>query len=275
MTVHVSDLTEGEVAGKGLFDLLMRTVSKHLDDQVKSNRIGGAEYAQVYIASLNAVLQQSGSFLLAFEQTNKQVQLLDKQIENAAANTAMLVEQKNKLIADTAIATKQLLVMDEQVSQAQTQTALIAQQKVNAVKELELMQKQVEKADADIELVEQQTANTLNQNTTITKAQEKSDVEKELLAQKVETEKAQTEGTYLTTDGVLGANMTVLKKQAEGFDRNAEQKLAKMLIDSWTVRQTTDGAEVTYNGLVDTEINKVLNQAKVGIGLAPFVAPNP
>lgn len=98
----------------------------------------------------------------------------------------------------------------------------------------------------------------------------KTEKEIALLQQKIVTEEAETIGDENTVGGLKGKQMELIQKQAEGFDRNAEQKVAKMMIDTWTVRQTTDGADTANNGLVDSEINRVLNIAKTGIGLTPY-----
>ena len=54
--------------------------------------------------------------------------------------------------------------------------------------------------------------------------------------------------------------------QINGFDRDAEQKLAKILVDSWSVRRTTDEATIVPGGLDDSSIGAVIAKAKIGIG---------
>jgi len=104
-----------------------------------------------------------------------------------------------------------------------------------------------------------------------------------LLRQKTVSELAQTRdnipfglgfnhlpGEASTVAGLMAVQQALFAKQTDGFDRDAEQKLAKMMIDTWAVRQTTDGgAVVNTNGLCDTEIAQVLDKAKVGIDVTP------
>ena len=98
-----------------------------------------------------------------------------------------------------------------------------------------------------------------------------------LLKQKTATEAAQTNdyidpriGCFTTgaVSGLMARQKGLFEKQASSFDRDAEQKLAKIMVDTWTVRQTTDGGQaVDVNGLADANIAAVVNKAKTGIGL--------
>jgi hypothetical protein len=68
-----------------------------------------------------------------------------------------------------------------------------------------------------------------------------------------------------TAIGVVGNQRKLFDKQTDGFDRDAEQKLAKIYVDTWSVRATTDTALPAPAGLDDTEIAAVLSKAKTGI----------
>ncbi len=242
--IDVTSLTDGSINGDGVFDKLMTSVTAHVERQYSNSRITGADYANVYLGSLTTVLNQSSTFLLQSEQLNKQLLLLDEQIANVQANSELVAAQKDKMEADTALSIKQLEVLQAQIEQSNASTELTNQQKTNAEAQYDLILKQ----------------------------QDKADKETALLDQKLTTEIAQTTGDETTVKGILGKQMELIQKQAEGFDRNAEQKLVKMMIDTWTVRQSTDGADTLNNGLADSEINNVLNIAKTGVG-APTYNP--
>jgi len=104
--------------------------------------------------------------------------------------------------------------------------------------------------------------------------QDKTTSEVSLLDQKAVTELSQT-SDYIPSDlghnnstnvqGIIEKQKGLFQKQTDGFDRDAEQKLAKIMVDTWSVRQTTDTADAAGAGLADTEINSVLNKAKDGI----------
>jgi len=97
----------------------------------------------------------------------------------------------------------------------------------------------------------------------------KTDAEVNLLVQKKETELAQVSDTVATgtVAGVIGKQKGLFQKQTDGFDRDAEQKLAKIMVDTWSVRQTTDGALANPAGIDDAAIANVLAKAKQGINL--------
>lgn len=97
----------------------------------------------------------------------------------------------------------------------------------------------------------------------------KNAAEVALLTQKRETELAQVSDLVSTgtVAGVIGKQKILLQKQTDGFDRDAEQKLSKIMVDTWSVRQTTDGALANPAGIDDAAIAAVLAKAKQGINL--------
>lgn len=99
-----------------------------------------------------------------------------------------------------------------------------------------------------------------------------------LLAQKAITELAQTSDSVPTdTDalndsavvtGYINKQKLAYDAQTSGFARDAEQKLAKMMIDAWSVNETMgDGTgRLSTNALDDSSLGSVINKAKTGIG---------
>jgi hypothetical protein len=98
---------------------------------------------------------------------------------------------------------------------------------------------------------------------------EKTDAEVALLDQKRETELAQVSDLVATgtVAGVIGKQKGLFQKQTDGFDRDAEQKLSKIMVDTWSVRQTTDGADAGLAGLAEASVAEVLSKAKLGINI--------
>jgi len=64
-------LTQVNLKGSGAFDKLMRATKLHLQEEYEAQRITGAEYSQVYLGALTAVLQSSIQFLLNEQQVNR------------------------------------------------------------------------------------------------------------------------------------------------------------------------------------------------------------
>ena len=92
--------------------------------------------------------------------------------------------------------------------------------------------------------------------------------ETSLLAQKVATEKAQTVGSGTGPDSVIGKQKLLYQAQTDGFQRDAEQKAAKLLVDTWNVRRTTDeGTEANnMNLLYDPAIGRAVGRLLEGVG---------
>jgi len=98
----------------------------------------------------------------------------------------------------------------------------------------------------------------------------KTTAEVSLLDQKRETELAQVSDLVATgtVSGVIGKQKALFQKQTDGFDRDAEQKLAKIMVDTWSVRTSITGeADVTSTGFNDADIATVLAKAKAGINI--------
>lgn len=106
----------------------------------------------------------------------------------------------------------------------------------------------------------------------------KAEAERVLLAQKANTELAQTAdivktgAPYLNTvtavTGVIGKQKTLYGAQTDGFARDAEQKLAKIVTDAWSVSATQGEATAnTTNKLDDSSLGAIITKAKTGIGI--------
>lgn len=217
--IPIADLTQATVAGTGVFDVLMKAASAHLDQEFSKNRIKGAEYSTVYLGSLTAVLNASLQYLLQKQRADKEAELLDQQRLQAVA-----------------------------------QTALITQQTANAVIEATVLTAQKCKLDAEFDVL---------METKLKTAQETA-----LLLQKIATEKGQTLALGVDADSIIGRQKNLYLAQTNGFTRDAEQKAAGVLVDSWKVRRSTDEATVAdaTNKLNDATIGRVVEKLLVGVG---------
>jgi len=142
------------------------------------------------------------------------------------------------------------------------------------------------KTNAEVSALNQQTINdttkTVNDTTRttndtnktsndITNSTNKTAAEVALLEQKTETELAQVVDTVTTgaVAGVIGKQKVLYQNQANGFIRDAEQKLAKIMADTWSVRYTTDTADANNANLGETDVAAVLLKAQQGILAVP------
>lgn len=130
-----------------------------------------------------------------------------------------------------------------QIEKIQAEKALVAQQTLNAAKELLVLEAQICKLQAEYDMIMETKLKTAE--------------ERALLQWKAATEKAQTLGTGVDPDSVVGKQKQLYQAQADGFKRDAEQKAAKIMSDSWSVQRTTD------NELAPSATNK-LDAASIG-----------
>lgn len=98
--ILLSDLTNGstvneEWTGSGVFDVLIAAVNENIKIQYDQGRITGTDYANVYLASMQAVIAQSMQFLL--EKKGKEVQVDSgiKQQEVMDSQIALYNRQKD------------------------------------------------------------------------------------------------------------------------------------------------------------------------------------
>jgi len=246
-TPPIEEITVGDIGGSGIFDQLMEANAAHLTQEYELNRIRGAEYTKVYVASIQAIMQQAVAYALGWRESYNKGELIDAQIQKINA---------------------ELLVLEQQAS--------------NEKLKGDLLQAQIEQEELKKPLIEAQTwaerAKTADDITLtdpsnpvvglIGKQKEKLQNEVDLLEQKEKTELAQTsnivDGSSVT--GVIGKQKELFAAQTDGFARTAEQKLAKIMADTFSIRRTTDENLIAPGGLTDLDIKDVLNEAKIGIG---------
>lgn len=148
----------------------------------------------------------------------------------------------------------EIALVEAQTAKVEAEVALVEQQTANAVIEATVLQAQKCKLDAEFDLLQSNKLKT---------AQETS-----LLLWKTNTEQAQTQGAGVDANSVVGRQMALYQAQANGFLRDAEQKAAKIMVDSWNVRRTTDEG-TTANGvnkLDDGSVGRIVNRLITGVG---------
>jgi hypothetical protein len=229
------------------------------DNTIKDKQIEKME--QEVLVLQQQVLQGAQQVLLMKEQTLKttaETELTKQNTLNAEIESRNLVLRQDNLISENGLIKQKTYTEEAQISDT-----------ANGVAVTGLIGKQKEATLAGVKKTEQDTANALTQNRNLVLAQDKSIAEKDLLQQKAYTEMAQISNIVNgnTVTGVVGKQKELYQKQAEGFDRDAEQKLAKIYVDTWSVRRSTDPDATAAEpaGLGDGDINAVLDVARNGI----------
>ncbi len=141
---------------------------------------------------------------------------------------------------------------------------------------------QRDKVNQEVKLLEQQTANAVLEGAVLTGQKCKLDAEFDLLILtkqktieetnlllwKTNTEKAQTISMGVDDNSVVGKQKALYGAQTAGFTRDAEQKAAKVMVDSWNVRRTTDEGTVAdgTNQLNDAAVGRAVAKLLAGVG---------
>ena len=358
--LNVTELTTAEIAGTGVFDVLMQSVKNHVQEEHAKSRITGKEYATVYLEALQSTMAQSIEYLLraktlGFEldnlgkqgvlldhqaeiaikdaqlkfaqiaQTQAQTELTEQQVKSAEAEAHKIPVEISLLRSNLELASVEKDLRIAQVGLAETEKDIAVYNLANKTPvEVELLQAQTDNAQSQIALTEAQVVKITEENKVIPYNIERiqaeianmtrqSDIlEKELeikisslalqdkqllladaelevrklelevkraevesaqaqaqlYAAKVLTENAQTMDAA-HPNSVLGSNIAVLRAQAAGYARDAEQKAAKILVDAWNVQRNTDESisANASNLLYDTSIGKAVSAMLRGAGI--------
>ena len=98
-------VTDGTLAGNGIFDVWMRALGAHLKREYAEQRITGDEYAKAYIALMNNLLNAAVGFLtqdvqlaMAQEKLKYELQLLDAQVK--IADKEIAIKEKQVALAE-------------------------------------------------------------------------------------------------------------------------------------------------------------------------------
>lgn len=154
--------------------------------------------------------------------------------------------QKEKAAAEIAL-------LDAQTEKVQSEQALVDQQRLNAIEENKVLVAQECKLRAEFDVLVQTKLKTAE--------------ETQLLLWKTNTEKGQTVALGVDANSVIGKQKALYEAQATGFVRDAEQKAAKLLVDTWNVRRTTDEGTVAdgVNMLNDAAVGRAVNKLLAGV----------
>lgn len=202
---------------EGLFDQLMATVEFHVKREFTEQRISSADYAKVYLGSLEAVLANSTQYLLG-------IVLLEQQKLKLAAEIKMLELEAEKLRFEIDFMYPAQLIKLEQ------EGILIAAQVRLAEANILKTEAEIRKIDAEILMLE-------SQKLLIDAQIDKIRKEIEFLTAKIKTEEANT-GEGFTAGSIIGRQTALLKAQKLGFSGDLYIKQAKLHADYAAVWQS-------------------------------------
>lgn len=239
--LNITDLTLKTLDGTGVLDQMLATMRVHLAEQFDKERIQGTEYAEVYLGAFQSTLAAAIQFLLARRKLGLDLKLQEAQISLTTAQEEQIRAEMQKIPYEIQALQKQLELAEKQIAQADKQLELTEAQIQVQLKQLDLMAEQLEQAKAQTAYYEQRTI----------------------------TEKAQTQAGVAATGSVIGTQITLMNKQADGYDRNAEQQAAQIWANTWNVRRQTDEDTIadSTNHLSDADLGKVMTKLAQGINV--------
>lgn len=104
--VDINDFSNGSINssnpqdpkwdGTGVFDIIMKAANENIKIQSQTSRITGAEYAEVYLGTMQSAISEAMKFLLNKDQIIKDLELKQVQIEAVEADTLIKQEQHTK-----------------------------------------------------------------------------------------------------------------------------------------------------------------------------------
>ena len=193
--------------------------------------------------------------------TPVEVELLQAQTDNAQSQIALTEAQVIKITEENKVIPYNIERIQAEIANMTRQSDILEKELEIKISSLALQDKQILLADAELQVrVLELDVKRAEVQTAQAQAQ--------LYAAKVLTEDAQTKDTA-HPNSVLGSNIAVLRAQAAGYARDAEQKAAKILVDAWNVQRNTDesiNANAT-NLLYDTSIGKAVSAMLRGAGI--------
>lgn len=126
-TVDIKDLTSGTLDGTGSFDVMMRVIALHLDQQFKAQRITGNEYADTYLKAMQLAVQAGVQFTLENTKTATELALIEAQTRAVEEDIIFKQLQRVQLQGQIEMLQDQKALLHAQVEGEEAQIRLIDQ----------------------------------------------------------------------------------------------------------------------------------------------------
>ncbi len=227
-------------------------------------------YETTYVLPENVkVIKNQQDQLIA--QTNKvttDTVIAIKQGHLTDAQTCQVKAETNKVNAEVTLKLpEEVALLELNQAQVTAQTAQVTYTTANLLPEqLAQLTAQVAGTTAQTAQVTYTTANVLPAQLSNTVAQTASvDAQTDLYIQKRITETVQTAGAP-AAGSVMGVQNALMVKQTENYERDAEQKAAKIMIDTWNVRRNQDP------DTADTLESNRLREQDIGIAVGAMLS---
>ena len=231
--INLSDLTNKTPteAGTGVLDVLMNSVKLHLQEEYDKNRLSGAEYATVYVALTDSVINNSVQFLLNKDKVKWDA--INAQVTAIKANTDLA---KARIEYETTMVAKA-------VAEAQLATG-----KIN-----------LKATEVNIQKLEYEVDNLLNKQNELLKAQ----VAKEYAATEDKPVKWSATGELVDAvgevGGVIGKQKAIYEQQEKSFKQDTINNTVNQLHSTWAATITNGLDAVAPSKIGQANFEKVIN----------------
>ena len=115
--IDINDFSNGQIdntnpqdpkwEGTGIFDVIIKAANENIKIQHKTSRITGAEYAEVYLGTMQSAISEAMKFVLQNDTLAKEIELKEAQIAKINADKELINAQ---LLAYTEQQAKDLAV---------------------------------------------------------------------------------------------------------------------------------------------------------------------
>lgn len=291
-SIKLSDLTEGQAGGSGVFDKLMTSVTAHLDRERQQGRITNNDFAKSYVDFSNGAMAAAIQFLLQRDQA--------QWVALAAQTQAKLaLVELVKANAELEEAKYRMRLMAFQAAGAEAQTALVKMQLATArvefctaeyrlaemlPKEAEILTAQELQIKAQTKNVTDTTTNLLPQQVRAATAQADTAIftntylmplQKDQLTEQVkvtkeqhETQRAQTSDTrsdgVTPVAGTLGKQKELHTQQIKSYKQDAQLKASRVFVDAWITMKTIDEGTLPPVNFNNANLDQVLGIIRQG-----------
>ena len=101
--IDIKDFSNGQIdstnaqepkwEGTGIFDVIIKAANENIKIQHKTSRITGAEYAEVYLGTMQSAISEAMKFVLQNDTLAKEIELKEAQIAKINADKELINAQ--------------------------------------------------------------------------------------------------------------------------------------------------------------------------------------
>lgn len=268
--VSINDLTQLQLDGQGVFDVLMQGVNLHLEEQHKKNRITGGDYAKVYTAAIESVAAQSIQFLLSKDRAYWESVNAQTTAQLAALQKARVKGEMEVLRLQIHLAQLESVKAELQAHTLKNQLAESKMALVTAYNNILTSENQAKLVAEQMEAARGQTLDTRSDGSPISGmlGTEKELRQTQMLTAREEMDTARAQTKETLQDGTPVQGLVALQKQVEESRMHLTAAQAKVAEEQYEttraqVRDTlSDGQPIGGMQAID-KATKLANQRLV------------